>query len=1473
VKLPFPRRIKAWLVALVSLTAVTLVSIAPMTRPRAQAPPTAYTITDLGTLGGVESKAFALNSCGQVAGYATNGSSTKRPFFRPSNSLIDLGVLSGDGIANSVNNSGYVVGYSPTGTSSDRAFIWHDDNGDGDTDAGEMKDLLVGFQGSASAEDINDNGRVVGWVLADSSSTLGYESFVWENNSFQIISGSPAHPSPLFYGINNAGSIVGEDSTASRGFILRNGTFTDIPVFGTGDRSAAYAVSESDHVVGTAKLNSGASDPTHAFLWTDALGLKDLGTLAGKTHSLAYNVAIVSGSVQVVGTSYNIESDAQAFVWQDLDADGEGINDPTEMKDLLSLVSNPTDWTRLSEARSINSSGQIVGFGVKTNGETHAFLLTPATFTPSQCLPIVSVSVSPAAMNEDAAGSLTYTFTRSITTGSPLVVSFSTTGTANSSDYSISSPAGTVTIPANQQSATVTVDPVTDSVAEPNETVVLTTSPDAAYTIAAAPLNAATGTINNDDTNVSVSVAPSSVSEDGAGTGNLVYTFTRTGLTNAINVNFTLTGSTATFGSDYTQACPSCSSFTASGGTINFGSGETSKTVTVTPTLDPTDEPDEFVTLNVAAGSGYTAGSPVTAIGTIADNDGLPSISINNVTATEGNSGQSAFVFTVSLSHASSAQITVSYTTAAGTTNPATGGASCGGGIDFINTSGPLTFAAGETSKQVTVQVCGDTNVEANETFFVNLSGNSANSVLSAGTGTGTITNDDTNVSVAVSPASVSEDGATNLVYTFTRTGVTTGTLAVNFSVGGTATFSTDYAQTGATSFTPPTGSVSFASGETVKQITVNPTTDSAVEPDETVVLTVTSSTGYNVGSPSVATGTITNDDTNVSVAVSPASVAEDGSTDLVYTFTRTGVTSGPLTVNFSVGGGSNPATFSSDYAQTGATSFTASGGTINFLSGETAKQITVNPTTDSAVEPDETVVLTVTSSTGYNVGSPSVATGTITNDDTNVSVAVSPASVAEDGPTNLTYTFTRTGLTNAITVNFSVTGSTATLADFDYTTSGATSFTSSGGTINFLSGETAKQITVNPTSDAIDEPNETVILTVTSGTGYTVGSPSAATGTITDDEGLPTISIDDVTAVEGNSGPSAFVFTVSLSNASSSSVTVNYQTAAGSTNPATGGAGPNCGAAGVDFITTSAGLTFAAGETSKQVSVTVCGDNNVEPDETFFVTLSGNSPNSNLPANTKGTGTITNEDTDVTISVSPPSVTETGAANLVYTFTRTGVITGALTVNFSVGGTAILADYSQTGAATFSASAGTVTLPAGISFATVSLDPTPDSDVESAENVILTVAAGTGYTVSSPSAATGTITDAPVIYVEEGTENSPTPTAAAVDAVTFARGPFQLTNNNNLSNDHASATRIMIFTSNLGMTNANLASGILTVRFNGSAIPPANIEHVGPVGVLGGSYIIVKLPATLPIGPNTLTVTLAGVESNATTLSIIPTP
>ncbi|PNJ92042.1 hypothetical protein CEP13_16220, partial [Cylindrospermopsis raciborskii C03] len=238
--------------------------------------------------------------------------------------------------------------------------------------------------------------------------------------------------------------------------------------------------------------------------------------------------------------------------------------------------------------------------------------------------------------------------------------------------------------------------------------------------------------------------------------------------------------------------------------------------------------------------------------------------------------------------------------------------------------------------------------------------------------------------------------------------------LTVNYTIGGTANNGSDYVSIGT--------SVTFAAGSSTATVTVDPTADTTVESDETVILTLDSGTGYTIGTTSGVTGTITNDDTQVTLAVSPNSVAEDGNGDLVYTFTRTGVISNALTVNYTIGGTANNG---SDYVSIGTS--------VTFAAGSSTATVAVDPTADTTPESDETVILTLDSGTGYTIGTTSGVTGTITNDDTQVALAVSPTTVTEDGTNNLVYTFTRTGVTsNALTVNYTIEGTATNGTDYN---------------------------------------------------------------------------------------------------------------------------------------------------------------------------------------------------------------------------------------------------------------------------------------------------------------------------------------------------------------------------------------------------------------------------------------------------------
>nr|WP_308686081.1 putative Ig domain-containing protein [Xanthomonas arboricola] len=450
-----------------------------------------------------------------------------------------------------------------------------------------------------------------------------------------------------------------------------------------------------------------------------------------------------------------------------------------------------------------------------------------------------------------------------------------------------------------------------------------------------------------------------------------------------------------------------------------------------------------------------------------------------------------------------------------------------------------------------------------------------------------------------MSPSSRNEDSGASFTYTVTLSQTSSSATTVNLSSSGTATSGTDY--TGA-----PT-SIVVPANATSASFAVTPVADTTVEADETVVISVASGSGYGIGSPSSATATIVNDDfPTASIAVSPSSVAEDGAANLIYTVTLDQAASSAVSVVFSVGG---TATSGTDYA--------AVSSPLVIAAGQTSGTITINPTADATIEPDETVVLTLASGTGYNVGSPNSATGTILNDD-QPTLSINDVSVNEGnaGTTNATFTVSlnQPAATGGVSFDIATADGTAT-AGVDYVASSLT-----GQTIP--AGSSSATFTVLINGDTLSEPDETFFVNVSNVTGASVGD-SQGQGTIVNDDALPALSIDDVSVNEGNSGTTTATFTVSLSMASGQTVSVNYATADGTAT------------AGSDYVARSGTLTFAPGVTAQGVAITVNGDTAVESNETFSVGLSGAS-NASI-ARATGTGTIVND--DVVVTVGPASL------------------------------------------------------------------------------------------------------------------------------------------------------------------------------------------------------------------------------------------
>ena len=223
---------------------------------------------------------------------------------------------------------------------------------------------------------------------------------------------------------------------------------------------------------------------------------------------------------------------------------------------------------------------------------------------------------------------------------------------------------------------------------------------------------------------------------------------------------------------------------------------------------------------------------------------------------------------------------------------------------------------------------------------------------------------------------------------------------------------------------------------------------------------------------------------------------------------------------------------------------------------------MTIDPQVDQLVEPDESVLVTLATGSGYTIGTASSATGVILNDDqSTVDVSVDPVSILEDADGVLTYTFTRDNAsaeTPALTVNFGTTGA---------ATSGTDYVASHSGSVTFASGSATATMTIDPEVDQLVEPDESVLVTLAAGSGYTIGTASSATGVIlNDDQSTVDVSVDPVSILEDADGVLTYTFTRDNVSSETPALTVNFGTTGAATS-------------GTDYVASHSGsVTFASG-------------------------------------------------------------------------------------------------------------------------------------------------------------------------------------------------------------------------------------------------------------------------------------------------------
>ena len=685
--------------------------------------------------------------------------------------------------------------------------------------------------------------------------------------------------------------------------------------------------------------------------------------------------------------------------------------------------------------------------------------------------------------------------------------------------------------------------------------------------------------------------------------------------------------------------------------TLTFSPGDSSETISIAIVDNDHGEPEETFTVTLSDATNATIGTAV-ATGTIIDDD-ESSLKIDDVF---DNEGAGSVEFTVELSKTRYEPITVDFTTEDGTATA---------GSDYTTTRGTLTFDTGPPRKTISVPIIDDAVPEAQEQFTVTLS-NPTNATIERATGTADIYDLDT-VGVSIAAAAEEVEEGNPAVFTLTRrAGAYDWAVQVSVNVTQEGSFLTDAVPS----------SVTFPADDRTVSLSVPTEDDELDEPDGSVTATLVPSEDFSYGlvAPSSASVTILDNDLPA-LQVADVEEREDAGS-LVFRVTLSASSTDTVTVDYVVAAGT--ATEGVDYTAVPA-------GTLTFTDEATEQTVTVPLVDDDVHEPAETVTLTLSNPMNATVSDAS-GTGTITDDETTptVSLALTPPSISEDGGES-TVTATLSGESSeSVTVTVSASAvSPAVSGDF----------TLAGTTLTMAAGQTTSTgvVTITAVNNTVDAPDKTVTVSGTVSGGNGVSAPSDETLTITDDDGTPTVSLVlTPSSISENGGESTV--TATLSGASSAPVVVTVSAA------------PDSPAVSGDFTLSGTTLTIAAGQTTSTGVVTITAVNNAvdAPDKT--VTVSGSASGGNgVSAPSSQTLTITDDEgtPTVTLVLTPSSISENGGESTV-TATLGGESSEAVVVTVSAApdSPAVSGDFTLSGttltiAAGQTTSTGVVTITA----------------------------------------------------------------------------------------------------------------------------------------------------------------------------------
>ncbi len=1050
-------------------------------------------------------------------------------------------------------------------------------------------------------------------------------------------------------------------------------------------------------------------------------------------------------------------------------------------------ATSPTDYTGVTSGTftfapgattatiSVNvTSATFTGanetFSVNLSSATNA-TLGAGTSALATVLPPPTVSISnPADLVDGTTGTTPDVLTATLSgpsTEQVTVVYSTADGTATSPTNYTGVTSGTFTFAPGTTSQTLTVNVASTFIDAGTETFSVNLSSAVNATLSA---NAsATATVENPLPGITL-VAPPATSSSTTAVTPFVFTVTVPASaiprTSNVTVVYATADGTATQPTDYTPTS----------GTLTFAPGTTSQTITVNVTDATFTTPSETFSVNLSSPSG---GFLVTssAVATVLNPEPIVTIT-GPPEAKDGLSGDTPFVFTVTLTGTSSNEVDVDYTTADGTALAST---------NYVATSGTLTFAPNTTvlSQLVTVLATSTPFTTATETFSVNLS-SPTNAILGA-TASAKATVD--NPLPGLSIASVSENdvstGTTPFLFTVTLAAPSETEVDVDFTtVDGSATSPGNYTAT--------SGTLTFEAGTTAAVITVQVAGDSSVAAsNETFSINLSDPTGafLSVGS---ATGTILPiPAVSLSGPVSHNDVTT-GTISYIFTATLSTTSDQPVTVDFTT----------ADDTATAGTNYVATSGTLTFAPGTTSQLITV------IVDPTSTVAA---SSEDFSVSlsAPNNAALGATSSTTGVIVPI--PSVSLSGPISHNDVSTGT-LSYVFTATLSATSDQQVTVDFgtaDDTAIAGTNYVATSGTLTFAPGTTSQLITVivDPTTTAAAS-SEDFSVSLSAPTNAVLGTTISTTGVIIP---IPTVAISGpVSHNDVTTGTLSYIFTATLSAASDQAVTVDFATA------------NDTATAGTNYVATSGTLSFAPGTTSQLITVIVDPTTTAAASsEDFSVSLSAPSNAALSSTNSSTTGDILPIPTaSITAPAAQNDVTS-GTLSYVFTVSLSAASDQEVTVDFAT------ANGTATAGTNYVATNGTLTFAPGTTsqLVTVTIDPTTTIAAAS-ETFSVSLSAPANAALATTPSATGTILPIPgvTITAPPATDSGTSQTAFVFTVALSAASDQQVTVDFTTANGTGTTagTQYVATSGTLTFAANSTAPQLITVEVNGTTLNEA---------------------------------------------------